>query len=153
MSFTPINTQEEFDDAIKERLAREKKKYEGYMSPDDVQALKDTYSTSNSEELKNLKEENTSLKQQVAGFNRKELLNKVAADNKLPSSAAQFLKGETEEELNESAKALAELFPKPSNDPHTKAPEPTSPTANNQLGGEMSGVEKKFREMNPDLKL
>ena len=31
MSFTPINTQEEFDDAIKERLAREKKKYEGYM--------------------------------------------------------------------------------------------------------------------------
>ena len=95
MSFTPINTQEEFDDAIKERLAREKKKYEGYMSPDDVQALKDTYSTSNSEELKNLKAENTSLKQQVAGFNRKELLNKVAADNKLPSSAAQFLKGET----------------------------------------------------------
>lgn len=62
------------------------------MSPDDVQALKDTYSTSNSEELKNLKAENTSLKQQVAGFNRKELLNKVAADNKLPSSAAQFLK-------------------------------------------------------------
>lgn len=62
MSFTPINTQEEFDDAIKERLAREKKKYEGYMSPDDVQALKDTYSTSNSEELKNLKDENTSLK-------------------------------------------------------------------------------------------
>ena len=93
MSFTPINTQEEFDNAIKERLAREKKKYEGYMSPDDVQALKDTYSTSNSEELKNLKAENTSLKQQVAGFNRKELLNKVAADNKLPSSAAQFLKG------------------------------------------------------------
>ena len=32
MSFTPINTQEEFDDAIKERLAREKKKYEGYIA-------------------------------------------------------------------------------------------------------------------------
>lgn len=152
MSFTPINTQEEFDEAIKKRLAREKEKYEGYMSPEDVQKLKDTYSSSESEELRNLREENTTLKTQVAGFNRKELLNKVASDNKLPSSATQFLKGETEEELNESAKALAELFPKPGNEPHAKAPEPTTPTASNQLDGEMSGVEKKFREMNPDLK-
>lgn len=152
MEFTPINTQEEFDNAIKERLAREKKKYEGYMSPDDVQALKDTYSTSNSEELEKLKAENASLKEQVTGFSRKELLSKVVSENKLPSSATQFLQGETEEELNASAKALAELFPKPSNEPHAKAPEPTTPTANNQLGSEMSGVEKKFREMNPDLK-
>lgn len=52
MSFTPINTQEEFDKAIQKRLAREKEKYEGYMSPEDVQALKDTYSSSESEELK-----------------------------------------------------------------------------------------------------
>lgn len=151
MSFTPINTQEEFDKAIQKRLTREKEKYEGYMSPEDVQKLKDTYSSSESEELKNLREENTTLKNQVAGFNRKELLNKVASDNKLPSSATQFLKGETEEELNESAKALAELFPKPGNKP-PRAPEPTTPTASNQLGGEMSDVEKKFREMNPDLK-
>lgn len=151
MSFTPINTQEEFDKAIQKRLTREKEKYEGYMSPEDVQKLKDTYSSSESEELKNLREENTTLKNQVAGFNRKELLNKVASDNKFPSSATQFLKGETEEELNESAKALAELFPKPGNEP-SRAPEPTTPTASNQLGGEISDAEKKFREMNPDLK-
>ena len=153
MSFTPISTQEEFDEAIKERLAREKKKYEGYMSPGDVQALKDAYSASSSEALKKLEEENTSLKQQVAGFSRKELLSKVAADNHLPASAAQFLKGETEEELDASAKALAELFPKPGSEPHAKAPEPASPTASNQLSGEMSGVEKRFREMNPGLKI
>ncbi len=35
--FTPITTQEEFDAAISTRLEREHKKYEGYLSPDDVQ--------------------------------------------------------------------------------------------------------------------
>ena len=45
--FTPIATQEEFDAAIKDRLSRAEekfsKKYEGYMSADDVSKLKQDY--------------------------------------------------------------------------------------------------------------
>ena len=151
MSFTPINTQEEFDDAIKDRIAREKKKYEGYMSPDEIEALKGQLS--NSEELEKLKNRNTELEDKLKGFERNSLLSKVAEENGLPKNAAQFLKGETKEELAESAKALADLFPKPDRQPHAKAPEPVSPVGSNQLSGKMSGVEKKFRELNPGLKI
>ena len=41
MSFEPINTQEEFDAAVKDRLAREAKKYEGYTSPDDLEKIRE----------------------------------------------------------------------------------------------------------------
>ena len=34
--FTPIETQEQFDRAIGERLTREKEKYKDYMSPEEV---------------------------------------------------------------------------------------------------------------------
>ncbi len=43
MSFKKIETQEEFDEAIKERLVRENKKYEGWTSPEQLQQLKDGY--------------------------------------------------------------------------------------------------------------
>ena len=45
--FKPINTQEEFDIAIKDRISRERKKFEGYLSPEQVEGLKKA--TSNSE--------------------------------------------------------------------------------------------------------
>ena len=41
--FKEIKTQEEFDTAIKERLARENKKYEGFVSPDKLAELKADY--------------------------------------------------------------------------------------------------------------
>ena len=41
MAFKTIETQEQFDEAIKERLERESKKYEGYMSPSDVAKLQE----------------------------------------------------------------------------------------------------------------
>ena len=41
--FKEIKTQEEFDTAIKERLARENKKYEGFVSPDKLAELKVDY--------------------------------------------------------------------------------------------------------------
>ena len=43
MSFTPITTQEDFDAAVRSALEKHtqeiEKKYEGYMSPDDVSKL------------------------------------------------------------------------------------------------------------------
>lgn len=45
MAFTPIETQEQFDAAIKERLQRDReaqqKKYEGWISPDDLKKFMD----------------------------------------------------------------------------------------------------------------
>lgn len=45
--FTVIESQEQLDAVLKDRLTRERessaKKYEGYTSPDDLQKLKDSY--------------------------------------------------------------------------------------------------------------
>ena len=47
MTFTPIETQEAFEAALKERLERERstmtKKFEGYTSPEALQKIKDEY--------------------------------------------------------------------------------------------------------------
>ena len=45
MSFEPITSQEKLDEIIKERLDREKKKYDGYLSKDDVTTVSYTHLT------------------------------------------------------------------------------------------------------------
>lgn len=150
--FKPINTQEEFDIAIKDRILRERKKFEGYLSPEQVEELKKA--SSNSEELEALKNTNASLEGRIKDFERKELISKVLNDNGLPTSASEFLKGETEEELNNSAVSLKNLFPKEKEEePEYTAPAPTTPTPKNDKGGVVDGVEKRFMELNPTLKI
>ena len=150
--FKPINTQEEFDIAIKDRILRERKKFEGYLSPEQVEELKKA--SSNSEELEALKNTNASLEGRIKDFERKELISKVLNDNGLPTSASEFLKGETEEELNASAVSLKNLFPKEKEEePEYIAPAPTTPTPKNDKGGVVDGVEKRFMELNPTLKI
>ena len=150
--FKPINTQEEFDIAIKDRILRERKKFEGYLSPEQVEELKKA--SSNSEELEALKNTNASLEGRIKDFERKELISKVLNDNGLPTSASEFLKGETEEELNNSAVILKSIFPKEKEEePEYIAPAPTTPTPKNDKGGVVDGVEKRFMELNPTLKI
>ena len=150
--FKPINTQEEFDNAIKDRISRERKKFEGYLSPEQVEELKKA--SSNSEELEALKNTNASLEGRIKEFERKELISKVLNDNGLPTSASEFLKGETEEELNNSAVSLKNLFPKEKEEEQKyKAPAPTTPTPKNDKGAVVDGVEKHFMELNPTLKI
>ena len=71
----------------------------------------------------------------------------------MPTSASEFLKGETEEELNTSAVNLKSLFPKEKEEPDYRAPAPTTPTPRNDKGGVVDGVEKCFMELNPTLKV
>ena len=79
MDFKPIETQEQFEDAIKDRVNRINKKYESWTSPDKLQEIKDGY------------EQNASKKFE------------------LPTEMASRLQGSTEEELRADAKTLAEL--------------------------------------------
>lgn len=122
MDFKPIETQEQFDEAIKERLARENKKYEGWTSPDKLQEIKDGYEQNASKkfegytspedlqtmkndyetQIRTVKNENSSLK-------ASQLRSKVANEFKLPTEMASRLQGSTEEELRTDAKTLAEL--------------------------------------------
>lgn len=160
MAFKPIETQEELDRIITERLERDRKKYEGYMSAEDVQKLKDTYEAkvnANTDKYTTLEKERNDLLAKVKGYEVGTLKTKVALANGLPIGVTDYLKGETEEELSESAKTLATFFTTPKADPkpEPKEPEgtPGAPLGTNTQGGQVSGVEKHFMELNPNLKI
>lgn len=150
--FKAIETQKDLDDIVEKRLARLRKQYEGWKSPEDIEALKNELS--NSTELEDLRNAKLTLEGRIKDFERKELISKVLNDNGLPTLASDFLKGETEEELNASAVSLKSLFPKEKEEePGYRAPAPTTPTPRNDKGAVVDGVEKHFMELNPTLKV
>lgn len=156
MAFKVIETQEELDGIIKERLERERAKYNGFMSAEDVQKMKDTYEATtkaDNEKYSALEKEKEDLMAKVKGYEVGTLKTKVALANNLPIGATDYLKGETEEELTESAKALSSMFTPKGADPKPKEEgKPLAPQGTNSHGATMSEVEKRFAELNPNLK-
>lgn len=150
--FKAITTQEEFDAAIKERLARNTKsitdevtkKYEGFISPDEIskreKALNDkiTALTAQAGEKDKSIADLTS-KNQVYELNA--LKAKIAREKGIPYELAQRLTGSTEEELSKDADEFAKYMPKK-----------TAPLHDPEGGDGLSGVEKAFYMKNPELK-
>lgn len=121
--FTPITTQEEFDKAIKGRLAQKdrelEEKYKDYLSPDKVSELKKDYENKLAE-TKNLAKDaedklkaNESLfgelKQRAEKAEHTILKNKIAYQHKLPMELAERLVGDTEEDLTKDAENLSKI--------------------------------------------
>lgn len=121
--FKAINTQEEFDSAIKDRLERQDKKtreeFKGWMSPDDLKALNEKHQT----EIKSLNEAHLKELEKYAGYDEKvsayeakikglevsALKTRIANEKKLPFDAIEFLQGEDEESITASAERLSKL--------------------------------------------
>lgn len=121
--FKPINTQEEFDERIKERLERAEKKtretFAGWTSPDDLKSL----SAKHSDEIKALKEAHAKEMEKYAGYDEKfseqaskihslevsALKTRIATEKKLPMDAIEFLQGEDEQSITDSADRLSKL--------------------------------------------
>lgn len=121
--FTAITTQEEFDKAIKGRLAQKdreiEEKFKDYLSPDKVEDLKRDYEKKIEESNKLLKEAQAKLKEnETAAAELKaraekaehsNLKSRIAYAHKLPMELADRLVGETEEELNKDAESLSSI--------------------------------------------
>ncbi len=147
--FKAIETQEALDAIIKSRLERNTrsvteevtKKFEGYLSPDDVKKHTDQIEALNAK----LKESETKIADLTAknsAYEAASVKAKIAQEAGLPLELASRLSGSTEEELKKDAQALAELV-KPKHQQHRFNPE----------GSEgVSGVEKAFYAKNPGLK-
>lgn len=121
--FKTITTQEEFDSAIKERLDRADKKvreeYKGWMSPDEVKGLKESFQ----KDLKDLTDAHSKELEKYAGYDDKfkaqedeirslkvsAMKVKIANEKKLPMEAVDFLQGDSEESISESADRLSRL--------------------------------------------
>lgn len=121
MSFKAIETQEEFDEAIKGRIAKVKEKaleearadiLEKYADYEDLknqvstlgQQLKDA-----TEKASNYDNELALRDKQIADFQIKEIKTKVASETGLTLDAIQFLSGDSEETIRESANSLKSL--------------------------------------------
>lgn len=122
--FTPIETQEDFDKAIKSRLAQKDRemseKYKGYLSPDQVEAMKADYGKQLEEANKALKDAQDKVKtfddtvseltKRAENAETSLLKNKVAIANRLPIELASRLVGNTEEELTKDAESLSGIL-------------------------------------------
>lgn len=125
--FTPIETQEDFDKAIKSRLAQKDRelteKYKGYLSPDEAKAMKADYEKQIEEANKTVKEIQEKLStfdQTVSELTQRAekaettvLKTKIANEKHLPIELADRLIGNTEEELKADADNLSGIL-KPS---------------------------------------
>ena len=115
--FTPIQTQDEFDAKIKERLERERnsvtKQFANWVSPEDnaktiaeYQKQIDDIKASHSEDSKTIE----TLTAQVKSYETANLKSKVAYELGLPYGMASRISGETEEDIRKDAEALKELI-------------------------------------------
>ena len=125
--FTPIETQEEFDKAIKSRLAQKDRemseKYKAYLSPDEAKAMKADFEKQIEDANKLVKEANdklstfdktvSELTQRAEKAETKVLKTQIANEKHLPIELADRLIGNTKEELEADADNLSGII-KPS---------------------------------------
>lgn len=136
--FTPINTQEEFDAMIKDRLARERAKFSDYedIKTQLAQAqgkIADFEKTieSNQKAFDRLTAESKEKDTKIAGYEADALRTSVAINKKLPFELRKYLQGTTEEELNASADELLS-YQAPAKTPPLGEPEQELPRDNKQ---------------------
>lgn len=121
--FKVIETQEQLDEVIKNRLDRQEKQltkqYEKYTSPEDLESLKQSHkkelqdlNEAHSKELAKFKDVEEQLKAKDAEIHKYAVgavKNSVAHELDLPFEAIEFLQGEDEKEIRESAEKLKSM--------------------------------------------
>lgn len=123
--FTPINTQDEFDEKIKERLAREratitKQFEEKYADYDQIKKDRDAFSSQiegyqktekeNADKISGLETQLAEATQKASGLELENLKTQIALDKGLPMELRGRLNGTTKEELEKDADSLKGIF-------------------------------------------
>lgn len=156
--FKVIETQEQFDALIGDRLAKNREKVmaelsEKYADYEAIKSEKDamaeeiaTLKQSLTDTTNKLNESGTSideLKKTVAKYESDSAKTRIAMSMGIPYEMADRLSGTTEEELIEDAKKMAMYFQVPK----------VAPMASTEPQKEEDGVLEAFRKLNPNLKL
>ncbi|KWZ93387.1 hypothetical protein HMPREF3224_01552 [Anaerococcus hydrogenalis] len=118
--FKSIDSQEEFDLRIKDRLQRKEEQIRNELSEviNNLKAENKNLKSENSglkTNLEKVKEKDTeieSLRGQIQGYEKSALKRKVALDYNIPYKLAERIKGENEDEMIEDAKNLSTYFEK-----------------------------------------
>ena len=136
--FTPINSQEELNNVIGERLRRERetvtKEFEQKIADKDAEITK--YQTDLETVNKSLEDANTKLagipdlENKIKAYETASVKSKVAREIGIPYELAERLTGATEEELRKDAEALKKLM---------GTNQQTAPLAGGERGGKPTG--------------
>jgi hypothetical protein len=102
MDFTPIETAEAFETAVKSRLEEEAKKFEGYISPEEVGKL--------NEKIKAHETEISTLTAKNKAYESHSVKLKVAHESGIPFELADKLSGDTEDEIRKDAEKFVSLI-------------------------------------------
>ena len=123
--FTPINTQEEFNQRIQERLVREratvtKEFEEKYADYEQIKKDRDAFSgqiegfqktaKENAEKITGLETQLAEATKKASGLELENLRTQVAIDKGLPMEIRGRLNGTTKEELEKDADSLKKIF-------------------------------------------
>ncbi len=111
--FTAIETQEQLDKIVGERLKREREKAEK-----EIAELKAGLEKSAEKDA-----EIEALQKKIAGYEKTEMKRQIALENKIPYSLAERINGDTEEEMIADAKTLSKYFEQKETPPPLKNPE------------------------------
>lgn len=120
-TFKIIETQEEFEARLTERLAQKErsvaKKYEGYTSPEDLKQLKQDYQTKidglntqieeMADKYRDTDAKISSYEERIAKYETDSVKTEVAIEMGIPLSLRDRLKGTTKEEILEDAKTFS----------------------------------------------
>ena len=129
--FQTIETQEQLDAVISDRINQEKealvKQYEGYLSPDDAKAKREEYEkqignlqtalNDANEKIANHDREIAERDSKIKGYEIASLKTKIAQEVGLSYEAVDFLKGEDENSIRVSADSLKTLMGNSKNEP------------------------------------
>ena len=115
--FKVIETQEQFEERLKDRLKREResvrKEYEGFLSPSDVaERYKGFLSPDDvKEKYKNhlSPDEVEKLNSKIKGYETASVKTRIAHETGLSYEAIEFLKGDDEDSIRKSAESLKGL--------------------------------------------
>ena len=118
--FTPIETQEAFDAAIKDRLARQEAKIRGeYADYEDLKKRSASWATEkqsyektitdNKTAFDDLNQKLTEATGKIAQYETDALKTKIAIESGIPFGMVSYLKGTTEDDIRKSAEELGKF--------------------------------------------
>ena len=137
MTFKPIETQEDFDKAVSERINRERETLNKKFSDYDQLKNQNEKLTKENTSLQSTVKENTEkyadydkniegLNSKISGYETEKLRTKVALENGIPYDLAGRLVGDNEEDLKADAERFAGFVKGREPVPPLKDPEPNS---------------------------
>lgn len=116
--FKPIETQEQFEEILRDRLRRERetarREFEGFLSPSAVEEKYKGFLSPEAEKEKYKEylspEEVAKLNARIKGYETDSVKTRIAQELGLSYEAIDFLKGDDEESIRKSADTLKNLI-------------------------------------------